>query len=103
MSETSLRIEDVERLAAILDAVELGERNRATLRAVFALAGQAAGAAGDEVGGFSFETLSWGGGVGDALSWNGGAGDDRPPENVGPGGGLFQTFCANGQHIGKLS
>ena len=93
MSETSLRIEDVERLAAILDAVELGERNRATLRAVFALAGQAAGAAGDEVGGFSFETLSCGGGVGDA----------RPPENGGPGGGLFQTFCANGQHIGKLS
>ncbi len=92
MSETSLGIDDVERLAAILDSVELGESNRATLQAVFALAGQAAGADADEVGGFSF----------DAVSWSGGGGDDHPPENLGPGGGLFQTFCANGQHIGKL-
>jgi len=100
MSETSVGIDDVERLAAILDSVELGEKNRTTLQAIFALAGRAATGATDEVGGFS---LSWGGGVGDALSWGGGVGDDSPPGNLGPGGGLFQTFCANGQHIGKLS
>ncbi len=53
----------VERLAAALDAVELGEEDRATLHAIFALAGCTAaqgtadGAGEEEVGGFSFSIV----------------------------------------------
>ena len=46
---------DVERLAAHLDAVDLDEKDRATLHTVFALAGQAtAGQQDHEVSGFAF-------------------------------------------------
>jgi hypothetical protein len=53
MTETTLDLGDVERLATTLDAVSLDEKDRATLHAVFALAGQAAAAGSDEVSGFS--------------------------------------------------
>ncbi len=45
-------LSDIERLALRLDAMDLGDADRATLRAVFALAGQAVAGAGDEVSGF---------------------------------------------------
>ncbi len=48
---TTLR--DVERLASTLDAANLDDTDRATLHAVFALAGQAVAGEGDEVSGFS--------------------------------------------------
>lgn len=56
MSDEGFELEDVQRLAATLDTVELGEKDRALLHAIFALAGQATGAAGgpdDEVSGFA--------------------------------------------------
>ena len=42
MTETTFELADVERLAATLDAVDLDDTDRATLHAVFALAGRAA-------------------------------------------------------------
>jgi len=56
MSDERFELEDVQRLAATLDTVELGEKDRALLHAIFALAGQATGATGDpddEVSGFA--------------------------------------------------
>ena len=53
MTETTFDLGDVERLAATLDAVNLDERDWATLHAVFALAGQAAAGGSDEVSGFA--------------------------------------------------
>jgi hypothetical protein len=56
-----IRLADVERLAAALEAAELGEEERAMLHAVFALAGSAAaqGASDgeDEVAGFSLSVV----------------------------------------------
>lgn len=52
-TETNFDLRDVERLAATLHAVSLDEKDRATLHAVFALAGQAAAGGSDKVSGFS--------------------------------------------------
>ncbi len=76
-----IELSDVERLAADLDGVELDEKDRATLHAIFGLAGEATGANEGEVRGFD---------------WNGSSGDDLPA--IG-GGGLFGTFCASGKHL----
>jgi hypothetical protein len=77
-------MDDVERVATKLDAIDLTDEDRTTLHAVFALAGQAAGAGGDEVSGFALDAIQWSGSTGgeDALA----------------GGSLFGTFCT-GQHI----
>jgi hypothetical protein len=62
---SEIGLADVERLATVLDEAELDEEDRATLHAVFALAGRAAARDGapdadadadDEVAGFSFST-----------------------------------------------
>jgi len=53
MTETTFDLGDVERLVAALDGVSLDEKDRATLHAIFALAGQAAAGGSDEVSGFS--------------------------------------------------
>jgi hypothetical protein len=58
MTETTFELADVKRLAAALDVVELGSRDRATLHAIFALAGQAiAGHNEIEVSGFQFDPV----------------------------------------------
>ena len=56
MTETTFDLGDVKRLAAALDAFDLEDQDRDALRAIFALAGQAA--AGDnenEVSGFALD------------------------------------------------
>jgi hypothetical protein len=61
MTEVNFQLSDVERLATTLDAVDLNDSDRATLHAVFALAGQAAAAeTEDEVSGFSAPSISSG-------------------------------------------
>ncbi len=60
MSEMTLDLADVKHLAATLDAFELDDKDRATLHAIFALAGQAAGGSGEEVSGFSSPSISGG-------------------------------------------
>jgi hypothetical protein len=77
VADSTLDLGDVERLAGILDAVELDEQDRTTLHAVFALAGQAASS--DEVSGFAFDTYLSTGGAG-------GAGGGTPPQ------GAFHAF-----------
>ena len=49
---TTVDLNDVKRLADMLDAVELADEDRTTMRAIFALAGQAAGEK-DDVGGLT--------------------------------------------------
>jgi hypothetical protein len=58
---TTFDLKDIERLATTLDAVNLDDEDRATLHAVFALAGRAAGEK-DEVSGFSIVYQMPGGG-----------------------------------------
>ncbi len=41
MTDVTLELADVERLAGALDAIDLDDKNRATLHAIFGLAGQA--------------------------------------------------------------
>ncbi len=83
MTEVTIGMSDVERLAARLDAVDLSDEDRSALHAIFGLAGRAintdAGADADEVSGFALESIQWGG---------------------SSGGNLFGTFlaCCNGQH-----
>jgi hypothetical protein len=50
-------LSDLERLSTVLDALELDEKNRATLHAVFALAGMATAGSEDEVSGFALLSL----------------------------------------------
>jgi hypothetical protein len=58
MTEATIDLNDVKRLAAALDAVDLEDRDRATLHAVFALAGRAvADSHDDEVSGFSLTNV----------------------------------------------
>lgn len=79
MTETTLQPGDVERLASALEplCVDFDAKDRATLHAIFALAGKsAAGEAEDEVSGFAlpgtlFDSFQWGVGRGtdaDALN-----------------------------------
>ncbi len=51
MTDKTFELADVEHLAATLDPLDLDDQDRATLHAIFALAGQQA-TSGDEVGGF---------------------------------------------------
>jgi hypothetical protein len=54
MTEASLDLADVEHLASTLEALDLGVEDRATLHAIFALAGRAARAVvEDDVSGFT--------------------------------------------------
>jgi hypothetical protein len=53
MTEKSFDLGDVERLAATLEVASLDEKDRGTLQALFALAGQAAAGGSDEVSGFT--------------------------------------------------
>ena len=58
MAQGDFDTSDVAHLATELDAVQLDERDRATLHAVFALAGKAVEHEGeDEVSGFSFPVV----------------------------------------------
>ncbi len=58
MTEATFELADVERLASTLDALDMGVKDRATLHAIFALAGQAArGENEDEVSGFTISIL----------------------------------------------
>jgi hypothetical protein len=54
MDETTFKLADVERLAAILDAkcVDLDDKDRTLLHGIFALAGQASAGEPEEVSGF---------------------------------------------------
>ena len=68
MTDRALKLADVERLATTLDSVNLDETDRATLHAIFALAGHAAGDdTTDEVAGFLLPAIMpiGGGGVPD--------------------------------------
>jgi len=75
-------LSDIEHLATTLDAVDLDDTDRATLRTVFALAGQAAGGEGDEVSGFSIVYQMPGGSGGTTGLEYGGMAD----------GSCFQSF-----------
>jgi hypothetical protein len=84
MSETTFELSDVEHLAAKLDAVDLDEKDRATLHAIFALAGQAVAGESeneDEVSGFSFQGVGGDGSPG-AIIFVGGI----------TSGGVFDSF-----------
>ena len=59
MTETTFELADVEHLAATLDVVELDEKDRATLHAIFALAGTATSVNEDEVTGFAVDAFIW--------------------------------------------
>jgi len=62
---------DVERLASALDGIDLNDKDRATLHAVFALAGQAAGGESEsEVSGFLLPAIR--GGLGSFQGSDGG-------------------------------
>jgi hypothetical protein len=89
MTETTLELADVECLAATLDAVDLDDKDRATLHAIFALAGQATAGQSDEVSGFSIVYQMPGSGPGqvgiviqgsflDSFQWGVGRAE-RPP------------------------
>jgi hypothetical protein len=84
MTEMTFDLADVERLAATLDVlcVGLDDKDRATLHAVFALAGQAvAGENEDEVSGFSLQSTGGDGSPG-AIIFVGGI----------LSGGVFDSF-----------
>ena len=58
MTETTIDLADVQRLAATLDAVNLDSKDRATAHAVFAVAGQGTvGVNDDEVSGFAVDAF----------------------------------------------
>ncbi len=75
-------VTDIEHLATTLDGVHLDDADRATLRAVFALAGQAVAGEADEVSGFSIVYQMPGGAGGTPGFEYGGMAD----------GSCFQSF-----------
>ena len=81
---TTIDVNDVKRLAETLDTADLGDKDRATLHAVFALAGQAV-SQDDEVSGFSI-----------VYQMPGGAGGISGPGTSQPAGmgdgSCFQSF-----------
>jgi hypothetical protein len=83
VADTTFTIADVERLAGVLDSVELDDQDRRTLHAVFALAGSAVAGEDDEVSGFAFDAY---------LSIKGSNNGAIAPSKNPATGGLFGSF-----------
>ena len=96
MTETPFELADVERLSAALDDLDLNDKNRATVQAVFALAGHAVAGQVEEgeVSGFGFQFYTSFKGATQAQ-----LGERKSERSPGSGGGgLFDTFSLSLLH-----
>ena len=85
MTEININNEDVEALAATLNGVDLSERERGVLEAIFALAGMSVASAATDVEGFAFDAFRQGG-----MSFS---------LNFNPVGDLHQAFGDGSVHV----